>query len=133
MSARGSEPPIFAAPMLLDSVITCVTSMTPWLCVSWKVWPYRLHAPGEVSTLDSGFHLPLASAAEIVTAFIVEPGSTTSVTARLRRYSAGALPREFGLYDGRLTIAMISPVFAFITTIEPDFALCLRRPSMSSR
>ncbi len=81
-----------------------------------------------MSTFESGFHLPLSSAAEIVIAFIVEPGSTTSVTARLRmwlnRSAGGMLPpvSEFGLNDGWLTIAMISPVFTSRMTIEPVLA-----------
>ncbi len=47
--------------------------------------------------VESGRTMPALSAAATVIGFIVEPGSSTSVTARLRCASRGALPIAFGL------------------------------------
>ena len=54
--------------------------------------------------------------------FIVDPGSTTSVTARLRLYAGSIFSRELGLNEGWLTIARISPVGTSRITIEQDEA-----------
>ena len=81
----------------------------------------------------SGVNSPLSIAAASVSVFITEPGSTTSVTARLRLLSGPAAPRMFGLYDGWLTIARISPVGTSSTTIEPLLAPCSTSAAFSSR
>ena len=81
----------------------------------------------------SGVNLPLSSAAARVSVFITEPGSTTSVTARLRCASGPDPSREFGLYEGWLTMARISPVGTSSTTIEPLLAPCSISAVLSSR
>src|SRR6185437_11398289 len=64
--------------------------------------------------------------------FMVEPGSVTSVTARLRRCAELLLSRSLGLYDGTLTIARISPLRGSRITIEPDAAWRLTTASVSA-
>ena len=66
--------------------------------------------PGAVWITVSGRTLPASSAAAIVNGFSVEPGSKTSVSARLRILSRATWLRAFGLYVGQLASARISPV-----------------------
>ena len=75
--------------------------------------------PGEVSTSVRGSKAPDSSAAVTAKGLTVEPGSNTSVTARLRVAGPIRFAGSFGLYEGWLTIAWISPVRASITTTEP--------------
>ena len=56
--------------------------------------------PGEVSIMVSGVYLPLSKAATSVRVFMVEPGSYSSVMARLRMVAAFMPRRLFGLYTG---------------------------------
>src|SRR5581483_5328864 len=73
--------------------------------------------------VDLGLRRPFAA---------FEPGSTTSVTARLRRYD-GSAACAFGLNEGWLTIARISPLLTSSTTIDPELAWCSRIWLLSSR
>ncbi len=52
--------------------------------------------PGAVCMTVSGLTIPASSAAAIVNGFSVEPGSNTSVSARLRALSFGTTSRLFG-------------------------------------
>ena len=63
---------------------------------------------------------------------MVEPGSTTSVRARLRRLAWSGLP-ALELNEGWLTIASTSPVATSRITIEPDTAWFSSRAVLSSR
>ena len=56
-----------------------------------------MSVPGAVSIRVSGRTLPASIAAAMVNGFIVEPGSNTSVSARLRIFSRATLLRAFGL------------------------------------
>ncbi|MCY1529487.1 hypothetical protein D9M68_646340 [compost metagenome] len=55
------------------------------------------NVPGEVSTVISGVQRPLPSAAAIENGLTVEPGSNTSIIARLRMAAGCRLRRLFGL------------------------------------
>ncbi|MNH45933.1 hypothetical protein D3C79_1085320 [compost metagenome] len=55
--------------------------------MSEMVEPVTLMRPGVVSIGVSGLNLPVSSAMPTVIGFIVEPGSKTSVIARLRSCS----------------------------------------------
>ncbi len=52
----------------------------------------------------------------------LEPGSKVSVIARLRRISACDPKILFGLYEGAVAIAKISPVLILTNTAVPDSA-----------
>ena len=94
----GSVAAILAAPTLLDIVMTPVTSVSPWLRVSRiRYPPGRARVPGLVSIGVLGLYFPLSSAAAMVKGFIVEPGSITSVSARLRRLATSAPESALGL------------------------------------
>src|ERR1700754_472345 len=124
---------ILAAPTFDDLVITPVGVSVPQLWVSRTGWPPIIQVPGEVSIIgEVGVYLPLVSAAAMVNAFIVEPGSTTSVTARLRRSLGVLLRTAFGLNDGRFAIPSTSPVWTSITTIEPESALFFSSASFNA-
>ena len=75
--------------------------------------------PGWVLNSESAVIAPASRPAATVSGFIVEPGSSKSVTARLRCASRGLVPTAFGLKVGRLTIASTSPVLGDITTPMP--------------
>jgi len=53
--------------------------------------------PGSVLTTESGWYLPVASAAAMLNGLTVEPGSKTSIMARLRIAAGCRLRRLFGL------------------------------------
>ncbi|MNR18681.1 hypothetical protein D3C85_1354210 [compost metagenome] len=53
--------------------------------------------PGYTSTVSLGFQRPVSMAALIEIAFMVEPGSNTSIIARLRIIAGCRLRRLFGL------------------------------------
>ena len=80
-------------------------------------------APAPVWITVSAPTVPASSAAAMVNGFIVEPGSNTSVSARLRIFSRATLLRAFGLYVGQFASARISPVAASRMTRPPAFAL----------
>ena len=80
----GSDSAIFAAPTFDDFWITCSTVSAPLAWVSWIVAGPIVSVPGPVWITVSGRILPESSAAAIVNGFSVEPGSNTSVSARLR-------------------------------------------------
>ncbi len=121
--AGGSDSAIFAAPTFDDFWITCSTVSAPLGCASWIVFGPIVNVPGAVWMTVSGRILPLSSAAAIVNGFIVEPGSNTSVSARLRIRSRATRLRAFGLYVGQLASARISPLCASRMTSPPAFAL----------
>ena len=81
----------------------------------------------------SGRTAPLSSAAAIVNGFSVEPGSNTSVSARLRILSRATLLRAFGLYVGQLASARISPLCASRITSPPAFARFASTAAFNSR
>ena len=91
-----------------------VISMQPRLHYNPEMKSVFLFVPGVIT--------PAASPAATVIGFIVEPGSNTSVIARLR--CASFLPSEaaLGLNVGRLVIASTSPVAMSSTTAEPLLA-----------
>ncbi len=95
--ADGSDSAIFAAPTFDDFWITCSTVSAPAGCASWIVFGPIVSEPGPVWITVSGRTAPLSSAAAIVNGFSVEPGSNTSVSARLRILSRATLLRAFGL------------------------------------
>ena len=81
--------------------------------------------PGFVLNTDLALMTPASMPAATVSGFIVEPGSSKSVNARLRCASRLAEPTLFGLNEGRLAIASTSPVSTSSTTAEPlDAPLC---------
>ena len=95
--AGGNVSAIFAAPTFDDFWITCSTVSAPAGCASWIVLGPIVRDPGAVWITVSGRTAPLCSAAAIVNGFSVEPGSNTSVRARLRILSRATLLRAFGL------------------------------------
>ena len=64
------------------------------------VEPVTLMRPGVVSTIVEGLNLPLSRAMPTVIGFMVEPGSNTSVMARLRNCSPVRCLRFEGLKLG---------------------------------
>ena len=108
----GSASAIFAAPTFDDFWITCSTRQRARRRArrgSCRM-PIVHRAAAPVWITVSGRILPASSAAAIVNGFSVEPGSNTSVSARLRMRSRATLSRRFGLYVGQLASARISPV-----------------------
>ena len=89
--------------------------------------------PGAVWITVSGRTAPLSSAAAIVNGFSVEPGSKTSVSARLRIFSRATRLRAFGLYVGQFASARISPVCASRITSPPAFARFASTADFNSR
>ena len=87
ISLAGSVIAILVVPTLLDFWITPSTVSTPWLLVSEMVEPVTVTRPGLVSMMVSGRTRPVSSASPMVKGFMVEPGSNTSVMARLRSCS----------------------------------------------
>ena len=71
---------------------------------------------------ESARMTPASSAAATVNGFIVEPGSKTSVTARLRSCPARLERLPLGLNDGWLTIARTSPLRTSSSTSDPETA-----------
>ncbi len=63
---------------------------------------------------------------------MVEPGSNTSVTARLRHCEGLKFRKLLGLNDGQLAIANTPMVFGSITTTAPDRALFSFTPRASA-
>ena len=61
------------------------------------VWGPIVREPGAVWITVSGRTAPLSSAAAMVNGFSVEPGSNTSVSARLRIFSRATRLRALGL------------------------------------
>ncbi len=61
------------------------------------MWLATGNVPGVVSIRVSALNLPLSMPAATVKALITEPGSSTSVTARLRRNAGSPVPPAFGL------------------------------------
>ena len=96
------------------------------------VWPEMLIQPGEASIGVSGNQRPVSSAEATAKGFITEPGSNTSVMARLRRPSLSK-SELFGLYEGWLTMASTSPVLTSSSTTLPERAPCLSTVRLSSR
>ena len=129
----GSDSAIFAAPTFDDFWITCSTVSAPFGCASWIVLGPIVSVPGAVWMIVSGRTLPTSSAAAIVNGFIVEPGSNTSVSARLRIFSRATRLRAFGLYVGQLASARISPLSTSRITRPPAFALLASTAAFSSR
>ena len=129
----GSDSAIFAAPTFDDFWITCSTVSAPLTCASWIVALPIVSVPGAVWITVSGRTAPDSSAAAIVNGFIVEPGSNTSVSARLRICSRATRLRAFGLYVGQLASARISPLFTSRITSPPAFALLASTADFSSR
>jgi hypothetical protein len=97
MRSAGICSWIFAVPMFEDFWITCATEMVPFGCESLMVQPPSVIGPVPVCTRVVGFTTPDSSAAATVKGFIVEPGSNTSVTERLRVCLPVTLARLFGL------------------------------------
>jgi hypothetical protein len=75
---------ILTAPTLLDFWITCCTVSTPCGSASWMVEPVMVIEPGvgvdDRLRRDEALLQPMPT----TKGFIVEPGSKTSVSARLR-------------------------------------------------
>ena len=80
-------------PRCDDFWITCSTVSAPCACASWIVAVPIVSEPGAVWITVSGRIGPASSAAAIVNGFSVEPGSNTSVSARLRIRSRATLSR----------------------------------------
>ncbi|MCY1459826.1 hypothetical protein D9M71_773310 [compost metagenome] len=82
--------------------------------------------------LSSGLRTPLSRPARPISGLIVEPGATPPSTRRLNCGREGLslralksacempLTNRFGSYDGRLTMARISPVRGSIATAAPS-------------
>ncbi len=62
-----------------------------------------------------------------------EPGSNMSVAARARMCAGMNVARLFGLKDGKLAMARISPLRGFTTTTEPERARSLTISLRSAR
>src|SRR3990167_3065814 len=96
------SPPISKAtllmPTLLDLIRISVRLNGPVLRETSRIvyLPIR-KVPGYTSTVSVGFQRPLARAALMENGFMVEPGSNTSIIARLRMAAGCRLRRLFGL------------------------------------
>ncbi|MNZ98849.1 hypothetical protein D3C78_1181530 [compost metagenome] len=97
------SPPISKAillmPTLLELIRIPVRSSTgpSVLETSRMVYLPNCSVPGYTSTVSLGFQRPDSSAALMEIAFMVEPGSNTSIIARLRIIAGCRLRRLFGL------------------------------------
>ena len=89
-----------AAPMLLDFWITCCTVSMPLGSASFGLKPPTVSEPGVASTIENGVTRPFSSAVPTMNGFIVEPGSNTSVSARLRSCEPDRWWRSPGLKLG---------------------------------
>src|SRR5687768_10032788 len=72
--SEGSASAIFAAPMLEDFWMICVTVSAPCGCASWIVRLPIVMCPGAVWMIVSGRTLPASSATAAVNGFSVDPG-----------------------------------------------------------
>ena len=86
-----------AAPMLLDFWITCCTVSMPLGSASLGAKPPITSEPGVASTSVVGVTRPFSSTVPTMKGFIVEPGSKTSVSARLRNWPPDRWRRSSGL------------------------------------
>ena len=134
-SRGGSDSAIFAAPTFDDFWITCST----------------VSVPSRMRVVDRARRRSSACRALVcdqrvgrdacrpraprrsVNGFSVEPGSNTSVSARLRIRSRATCRARFGLYVGQLASARISPLRASTIDERRPPSPCAARPPPSAR
>ena len=85
-----------AEPMLLDFWITSCTVSAACGWASRTTSGPTTRLPGAVLMVCSGLMRRVSSASATTSGFIVEPGSNTSVSARLRSRPSLGLPRFSG-------------------------------------
>jgi len=96
--------------MLLENLKTSATLKVPCGWVSWTVYLPTIILPIWQSKTSVGVTTPASRAAAMLKVFMVEPGSNTSVIARLRAPLSPEPPGSFGLYDGTEAMVRTSPV-----------------------
>ena len=86
-----------------------------------------------LSIIVSGLTVPASSAVATVKGLSVEPGSKTSVSARLRMRSRASFSMRLGLNAGQFASARISPVWGSMMIAVPALAWFSATPTRSSR